>query len=397
MHFKSVSVLALFTATVAFALPSFAASDAYTLKKLDSSGSVGKYTSLKLRDKTSPVVAYFDSTKKQVKFAVCSNKPCDSVTLQADDTSVGMKDPGAAIEVGINSSGFPFAVYGYKNSIGTKDIVIATCSSTTCANAFPDAYTVTSFISDTTDVAVAMYKGAPLLFYKYSDEVITVRQCDKAQVGCAEKKSGLLLLDDGFTKAKDLNIAIGEDGKAILTYVVTDGTTSELRMMRCNDAACSSGTVGGLTPVTIATSTGKGITASALTLNSSGLPRIAYYSSQAKKGLIALCADKACSSSTVTTKTFYSGSPKLGTLDVVMNKSGVPVVSYAVAKESDSSKYSLKVAKCKDASCSGVTTTAVDTSGNVGLYNSVAVNADGKIVMTYFDGTNADLKYAKQK
>ena len=41
-----------------------------------------------------------------------------------------------------------------------------------------------------------------------------------------------------------------------------------------------------------------------------------------------------------------------------------------------------------------IASTAVDQAGNVGKYSSLAVGPDGRRHVTYFDGTNEDLKYA---
>ena len=43
----------------------------------------------------------------------------------------------------------------------------------------------------------------------------------------------------------------------------------------------------------------------------------------------------------------------------------------------------------------GNTLTTVDSAGNVGLYTSITLGADGLPVISYFDNTNGDLKVAK--
>ena len=59
----------------------------------------------------------------------------------------------------------------------------------------------------------------------------------------------------------------------------------------------------------------------------------------------------------------------------------------------DNANSDLKVVHCGNAACtSGNTITTVDTEGAVGLYTSIAIGADALPVISYRDGTNADLK-----
>jgi hypothetical protein len=60
----------------------------------------------------------------------------------------------------------------------------------------------------------------------------------------------------------------------------------------------------------------------------------------------------------------------------------------------DSTNNDLKVVHCGDAACSGLTTTVLDTTGNVGRYPSATVGSDGFGLIAYVDGTNGRLKVA---
>jgi hypothetical protein len=62
----------------------------------------------------------------------------------------------------------------------------------------------------------------------------------------------------------------------------------------------------------------------------------------------------------------------------------------------DFSNGDLKYATCA-ADCEAIAnweTATVDAAGSVGSYTSLAVDAGGRLHVSYFDGTNADLKYA---
>ena len=76
---------------------------------------------------------------------------------------------------------------------------------------------------------------------------------------------------------------------------------------------------------------------------------------------------------------------------ITLGADGLPVISYY-----DLTNGVLRVAKCGNAACTGASTiTTVDSAGNVGLFSSITLGADGLPVISYYDSTNSDLKVAK--
>ena len=55
----------------------------------------------------------------------------------------------------------------------------------------------------------------------------------------------------------------------------------------------------------------------------------------------------------------------------------------------------LEMVHCNDANCSNKSIVTVDSSGDVGWYTSLALDASGHPVISYYDVTNHDLKLAR--
>jgi hypothetical protein len=105
---------------------------------------------------------------------------------------------------------------------------------------------------------------------------------------------------------------------------------------------------------------------------------------------VAKCGNAGCSSGNTLVTVDATSSTGLYS-SIAVPADGRPVISYYEITNQD-----LRVAKCGNAACSsGNTLTTLDSAGNVGANTSIKVPADGLPVMSYIDATNLQLKVVK--
>jgi hypothetical protein len=129
-----------------------------------------------------------------------------------------------------------------------------------------------------------------------------------------------------------------------------------------------------------------------LALGGDGLPVISYFDGANGDLKVAKCNDAACADGDETLSTVDSVGTVGHHTSIAVGGDGLPVIAYFDVTEGD-----LEVAKCNDPACAGEdeTLSTVDSAGTVGLYASMAVGADGFPVIAYLDVTNGVLKVAK--
>ena len=125
-----------------------------------------------------------------------------------------------------------------------------------------------------------------------------------------------------------------------------------------------------------------------MTIGADGLGLISYYDLTNGDLKVAHCTNVACTSAT--TQTLDEAGTVGHHTSVTVGADGLGLISYL-----DVSNFDLKVAHCANVACTSATTQTLDGTGtNVGQYTSVTVGADGLGLISYFDGTNGNLKVA---
>jgi hypothetical protein len=123
-------------------------------------------------------------------------------------------------------------------------------------------------------------------------------------------------------------------------------------------------------------------------LDSSGFPVIAYYDNNANDLELIHCNDANCTGNDESFASIDSGVAVGLYNSMVLDSSGFPVIAYY-----DITNANLKVVHCGNANCSsGNTINTLDSTGNVGLYPSIKLDASGFPIIAYTDTTNTSVK-----
>lgn len=174
------------------------------------------------------------------------------------------------------------------------------------------------------------------------------------------------------------SIAIGVNGTPIVSRV----EAGALRISACLDPTCQS--VDEQTLDSSVTVEGR----TSIVVNRDGLPVVSYYDATNRNLKVASCTSPTC-----------TGPIELRTLDatgdvgaepaIAIGANGNPVISYRDITNAD-----VKVAACTDPTCASATVTTVDSAGNVGQDTSIALGSNGNPLIAYSDVTNNRVKVA---
>jgi hypothetical protein len=130
-------------------------------------------------------------------------------------------------------------------------------------------------------------------------------------------------------------------------------------------------------------------------IGADGLPIVAYYAVPAQDLRVALCHDPVCDSASVVT--LDSGGDVGDFNAIAIGADERPMISYY-----DRTNGDLKFARCADPQCTSAAISALDTLGDTGQFTSIAAmnggvagleaNKNGPLI-AYYDATNKNLRY----
>jgi hypothetical protein len=271
------------------------------------------------------------------------------------------------------------------HDVTNGDLKVAHCGNQTCTSGNQTTTVDTGGASDVGEhTSIAVgADGLPVVAY-YDATSLDLKILHCGNLFCSAGNVATVV-DALANVGTDTSVAIGLDGLPVVSYV--DVTNADLKVLHCGNAACTSGNQTNAPdagPVGSATDT-------SIAIGADGLPVISYWDGDDADLLLMHCGDAGCSAGNVAIALDSSGS--VGDFSsLAVGTDGNPVISYR-----DGTTGNLKVVHCGDGTCStGNVVTPVDTAaGPLGYDTSIAIDGEGLPVVSYWNSAANDLKLVR--
>ena len=207
----------------------------------------------------------------------------------------------------------------------------------------------------------------------------------------ATDKSGswvTTVVDSGGSVGEYTSISVDSNDAVHISYY--DATNTNLKYATCS-SSCSSAS--SWSKVTIESSSGDVGEYTSISVDSNDAVHISYYDATNTNLKYATCSSSCSSASSWSNVTIESSSGDVGKYNsIAIDSNDALHISYR-----DSTNTNLKYATCSSSSCtssSAWTNSLIDSDGNVGSRTSIAIDSNDAAHISYYDFGNGDLKYA---
>ena len=234
-----------------------------TITTIDSTGIVGGYTSIAMRDNGNPIISYFDNTNPALKVAACTTTNCTGTTTITTIDSTGLV--GINTSIAIRDNGLPVISY---YDITRSALKVAACTTTNCTG----TATITTIdstvgVGEYTSIAIRD-NGLPVIsYYDFTNDDLKVAAC--TTTNCTGTTT-ITTIDSTGDVGEHTSIAIRDNGLPVISY--NDFTNSALKVAACTTTNCT-----GAATITTIDSTGNVGLNTSIAIRDNGLPVISYY------------------------------------------------------------------------------------------------------------------------
>jgi hypothetical protein len=224
--------------------------------------------------------------------------------------------------------------------------------------------------------------GYPVVsYYDFAEGDLRILHCD--DLGCTGDGESVNTLDDQGDVGQYTSLELDASGFPVVSYY--DSSNGDLKVLHCDDPDCT----GGGDIISIPDFVGDVGQYSSIELDPSGNPVVSYYKAGTEDLRVLRCNDPYCVGGDESIATPDSSFSVGSHTSLALDASGIPVVSYYLAGSSD-----LRLLRCDDPNCSGggESISTPDVLGWVGQYTSLQLDSSERPVIAYHDVFLGDLK-----
>lgn len=284
------------------------------IRTIDSTGDVGRYTSLALTSTNIPVISYYDVTNFHIKLAICNDTTCSTSTIRNIDTAL----PSLGSSLALTSANIPVISFTEKQSVNSNyALKIAICGNTMCSSTtykildggIGKSYTIGDFSS----LALTSTNNPVISYQDFTNAYLKLVICNNPS--CTTP--AILTLDTSGHVGYMPSLKLYGD-VPIISYF--DNTNNDLKWIHCGLPSCSPWNMRTVRTIDSSGSVG---THPSLAITKSGIPLMSYYDFDNRTIKLATCTDQYCTP-TIPTTNIAAGL----TSALALTSDDVPVISY---------------------------------------------------------------------
>jgi hypothetical protein len=279
-----------------------------TISTVDSTGTVGQYTSITIGTDGMPVISYHDYTNGTLKVAKCANAACSGAAVISTVDSVGNLGTSYS-SITIGTDGMPVISYNAAGVLRMAKCANAACSGTATITTVDNGGG--TYVGEYSSITIGT-DGLPVIsYYDYTNSDLKVAKCVNAT--CSGKAT-ITTVDSIGSVGIFTSIAIATDGLPVISYY----TNGDLNVAKCINVACS-----GSSTINTVDSIGTVGSDTSITIGTDGFPVISYYDLTNHHLKVVKCENAACSGAATITTVDNIGSVGLSTA-ITIGTDGIP-------------------------------------------------------------------------